>query len=303
MQGLRVEVVMHNKQCLKAVGIGSGLGGDHLGCAFGPTTLRASESFNQTCLNHGIELDWYPILSANVDLTPNTALQLLCSEAGNLSFELVQNESQFVFFSGDHSYAMGIWQGVMKALREKNKTLGLIWIDAHMDAHTFISSPSGNLHGMPLAALLGRADKLLKRIYASDAILPATNLALVGVRSFERSEQDLLSSLKVNTLYMKDILLASSLYDKLLETKAYLMEFADCFAISIDLDAVDPVDAPAVAISEPNGIPAAMLCDALTAFNGDADLVGIEISEYLPEFDKNNMTQNLIVKILSSIYG
>ena len=198
---------------------------------------------------------------------------------------------------------MGIWRGVMQALSAEHKKIALIWIDAHMDAHTFITSPSGNIHGMPVAALLGQGDKLLTDIYGKGPTLDARHLGMVGIRSFEVPEQLLLEKTNTNLIYMKQITKAGDLAKQLKSLQQRLMEHADYFAFSIDIDAIDPVDAPAVGVPEENGIAALELCDALQQFNGDARLLGIEIAEYSPEFDHKNKTQQLISKIVCALYA
>ena len=172
-----------------------------------------------------------------------------------------------------------------------------------MDAHTFITSPSGNIHGMPVAALLGKGDKVLTDIYGKGPTLEASHLGMVGIRSFESPEQILLEKSKAHIIYMKQITKAGELTRQLKKLQQQLMEQADYFAFSIDIDAIDPADAPAVGVPEANGIAASALCDALKQFNGDERLLGIEIAEYSPEFDQQHKTQQLISNIICALYA
>ncbi len=298
-----VEPNAHHCIVLETIGIAASLGGNHKGCAQGPATLQESKGFNQACLSGGVELKWQPLLVAREDQDNKQAIKNICQQAAQISENLSRKKTPFLFLCGEHTYAMGIWRGVMQALSAEHKKIALIWIDAHMDAHTFITSPSGNIHGMPVAALLGQGDKLLTDIYGKGPILDARHLGMVGIRSFEAPEQLLLEQTNTNLIYMKQITKAGELAKQLKSLQQRLMEHADYFAFSIDIDAIDPVDAPAVGVPEENGIAALALCDALKQFNGDARLLGIEIAEYSPEFDQQNKTQQLISKIVCALYA
>ncbi len=116
-------------------------------------------------------------------------------------------KKQIVVIDGDHSCAIGTWSGVYSALAQQiaNPQLGLIWIDAHMDSHTMATSPSGAIHGMPVASLLGHGETKLCRIASNANKIQPANLCLIGIRSFEPAEAQLLNKLGVKVFYMKDI--------------------------------------------------------------------------------------------------
>ena len=293
----------HHSFVLQTQGIAASLGGNHSGCAKGPATLRDSSEFNNSLKESGIQLNWHDMLTPNSQLAVHPAIKQLCAQASNASQGFIQQKQPFLFFSGEHAYAMGIWQGAMAALAKRGKSLGLIWIDAHMDAHTFQTSPSGNVHGMPVAALLGAGDEKLNEIVNAGPTMEANKLAMLGVRSFEKAEKTLLDEHKVSVTYMKDIQSSESLKQILKDIRATLLQQADYFAISLDIDAIDPNDAPAVGVPESAGLSGTALCEALKQFNGDEQFLGMEISEFSPEFDQQNKTQKLISKLLSCIYG
>jgi len=290
---------------IQTIGIASGLAGNHDACGKGPITLRDSPYLNSQCAQHGIQLDWLPLLEAEPFLSKHQAIKKLCHQAELASFNCITNKKPFIFFSGEHAYAMGIWKGVMSALATLEfsaKKLGLIWIDAHMDAHTFVSSPSGNVHGMPVAALLGQGDAQLNEIYGDGPVLDANCLGLFGVRSYEQAEADLLKRLGIMEIPMTEIK-QKSLKGLLSILCKQVLKHADCFAVSIDIDAIDPKDAPAVGVPEPGGLKAKTLCDALKQFNNDPLFIGLEIAEYSPDYDQNNKTLNVITELLIALYG
>jgi len=290
---------------IQTIGIASGLAGNHEACRKGPVVLRDSQYLTTQCYEHGIHLDWLPLLEADVLLNKHQAIKQLCHQAGMASFNCIKNKTPFIFFSGEHAYAMGIWKGVMSALAMDGapaKKLGLIWIDAHMDAHTFVSSPSGNVHGMPVAALLGQADEQLQQIYGDGPVLDTNCLGLFGVRSYEQTEADLLKRLNIMEIPMTEIK-QKNLKGLLSILCKQVLKHADYFSISIDIDAIDPEDAPAVGVPEPGGLKAKILCAALKQFNNDPLFLGLEIAEYSPDYDKDNKTLHVISDLVTALYG
>lgn len=290
---------------IQTIGIASCLAGNHEGCEQGPIALRDSDYLHSQCTKYGVELNWWPLLKASDSLPKHQAIKQLCRQAESASSKCVKNHQAFIFFCGEHAYAMGIWKGVMRALSAEEtspKKLGLIWIDAHMDAHTFISSPSGNVHGMPVAALLGQGDDKLNDIYGDGPWLKAKGLALLGLRNHEKAETDLLKRLKVKQVPMGS-LHGQDLAHCLSRLRDHLLAHADYFAISLDLDAIDPKDAPAVGVPELGGISGAALCAGLKQFNSDPLFLGLEIAEYSPKFDQQDKSLHLISELVLALYG
>ena len=215
---------------------------------------------------------------------------------------LVVREQPFLFMGGDHSCAMGVWGGVLSVLRSR-QNFGLIWVDAHMDAHTFRTTDSGNIHGMPVAALLGRADKRLAAIYGDGPTIDPSRLVLIGVRSFEPAEQQLLQQLGVTVYSMQRVQQAGGLGPLMGMVLAKMRRRCRYYGISIDLDAMDPVDAPGVGTPVPGGLSGRALCRALTGLGEDPALIGLEIAEFNPLRDRGHRTARLVEQLVGAIYG
>jgi len=148
--------------------------------------------------NPVIELLWEPVLE--ISNKYKNSLKLFHKQScviSQFSQQQVEDKKPFLLLGGDHSIAAGTWAGVLNQLPADAK-FALIWIDAHMDAHTLKSSPSGNIHGMPVSLLLGEADHALQKCFPSDLSLNGADLYMFGVRSFEAQELVLLSKNKVN---------------------------------------------------------------------------------------------------------
>ena len=286
---------------ITAVGVASCLGGNHAECDLGAEVLRNSLPLQEICAANGVELGWAETVRPGIHgVEPSVAG--VCRQTVELAYRLSKRNQPFIFFSGDHSSAMGIWKGVMTAFLP-DRRCGLIWIDAHMDAHTFTTSPSGNLHGMPLAALLGENDDKLQRLYREGPTLRPEHVALFGIRSFEAAEKRLLQRLGVRYFVMRELSSAEAFKHHLCQAITLICDSADGYGISIDLDAVDPKDAPAVGSPEPDGIPGRLLCESLAELNGDPRLIGLEIAEFSPIYDRKQRTEQLIAKLVSAIYG
>lgn len=205
----------------------------------------------------------------------------------------------FLIIGGDHSCALGTWGGVLNGLQQPDG-FGLVWLDAHMDAHTFHTSPSGNIHGMPLAALLGKADEKLARMYPSSDFIKPENLILIGIRSYEHEEHELLKQESVEIIFANQI---NGVDAALIKAIDKLSLSCQRIGISIDLDVIDPEDAPGVETPAIGGIKAKELLAALSLVNSHPKLCGLEISEFTPDKDTNNKTLHLMKAIVEAFYG
>jgi len=175
---------------IPAIGYASGLGGLKSGCRYGPSHIKHHL--------HSSSLYWKSIVDIDSQLsTPLKTISHLNTRLAKETYQFAKENLFFMLFGGDHSCAIGTWSGVAEAKREEGE-IGLIWIDAHMDAHTLNTSETGNIHGMPLAALLGHGDPCFTHILSNRSKISPQNLTLIGTRSFEAGEEKLLNDLSVN---------------------------------------------------------------------------------------------------------
>jgi arginase len=198
---------------------------------------------------------------------------------------------------GDHSCAIGTWKGIARALAPRGP-LGLVWLDAHLDAHTPATTPSGMLHGMPVACLLGHGDPRLA-LDRRQALDPR-RICMVGARSFEAEEAALLNRLGVRVFPMRE-LKRRGLGEVMEEALAIARDGAGGYGVSLDLDALDPRDAPGVGIAVRGGIRASELRRALARLGRDPALGALEIAEYNPYCDRNGVTARLVAEIIESL--
>lgn len=204
-----------------------------------------------------------------------------------------------VVLSGDHAIAHGAWRGVARTCTEKP---GLLWIDAHLDAHTSLSTPSGNLHGMPLAALLGCMPNPWQQEHP---VIEAGRTCVFGARSFESAELRLLQRLDVRIFGMEEIR-QRGLSATFAEALARVGGAAggsrrQPFGISLDLDALDPRFAHGVNTPVADGLDADALLEAVRGLAHRENFVGFEVSEYNPQADADRQTAAFVMRLLASL--
>jgi len=282
---------------VQTLGVASCLGGPLRTCGYAAEMLH-DEFTRQNSEQKRLQLQWHMVYPENHGVKEEKLSRLNQSISRFTQYWTEQNQA-FLIIGGDHSCALGTWGGVINALQQPDK-FGLIWLDAHMDAHTFATSPSGNIHGMPLAALLGKADKKLAAMYPGSCFIKQENLILIGVRSYEHQEYDLLKQAGVEIVFARQI---DRLAPVLIKAIDKLSLSCKLIGISIDLDFIDPGDAPGVETPAQGGIKAEELLEALSSINRHPKICGLEISEFNPEKDDNNKTLHLMKAIIEAYYG
>ena len=203
---------------------------------------------------------------------------------------------------GDHSMALGTISGIASYCKKRKMRLGVIWIDAHSDMNTDETSPSGNIHGMPLAALLGLGcDELVNFLGFSPKLHPE-NCALIGIRSIDETEKINIKKLKVPIYTMNDIdkLGIHRIIAKVLKQ---FREKVDHIHISFDLDSVDPLVAPGVGTPIPGGLSyreAHLLMETIAECGC---MSSIEIAEVNPILDHKNQSAVFTAELIASSMG
>jgi arginase len=282
---------------IQLVGAGWGLGGADPGCAEAPEALAPLLTARlQRCgRTPAIGPMLRPVAS---ERRKRLAVSKLCGLLASTVAEAIGREQLPCVLGGDHSCAGGTWTGAARALHARGKgTLGLIWIDAHMDSHTPATSHTGRLHGMPLAWLLGEHDDPLYGL--STVVVEPGNVCVVGVRSFEPEEDARLKRLGVRVIMMEEVLRRGidAALDAALEIAS---RGTSAYGISIDLDAVSPEDAPAVATPVPGGLRASELVRGLEQIGGRNSLAAVELVEYSPRADHDGRTAAIAIDLLAA---
>ncbi|MDP2830324.1 MAG: arginase [Sulfuricellaceae bacterium] len=286
------------------IGVASGYGAGDSGCQDGPEVLRALEFLKELSLT-GNNFRWDETirLPRSPEPEPMTAVRDIAQQlAATVAYHLATGDFPLVI-GGDHSCAIGTWSGVRAHLNTTSgpdSRLGLIWIDAHMDSHTSLTSPSQNIHGMPLACLMGHGDPQLTEVACASPKLRPEDVCLIGVRSFEWGEADLLQTLGVRVYFMDEVNLRG-MSAVLNEARSHVSQATIGYGISIDLDVFDPQEEPGVGTPVPNGLLRAEVTDALASIHSDPQLLALEIVEYNPYRDIHFTTAQAVYDLCRSL--
>lgn len=203
---------------------------------------------------------------------------------------------------GDHSIAIGTVTGMSRFLRKQQKELGLIWIDAHADMNTPGSSPSGNVHGMPLACCIGIGPEELTTLGGYTPKIDPANVALVGLRDVDRAEKPFVQRTGVRAFTMRSID-EQGMQSVIRQAIEIASNGTAGFHLSFDMDAVDPDEAPGVGTPVPGGLTYREAHLAMEMICDSAKMLSLEIVEVNPVLDQANRTAVLGVGLVTSALG
>lgn len=285
---------------ISVIGAACGYGAQEPGCQDGPEVLRAF-GFLEQLRDAGVEYHWDGILHLPPapQEPPLSLVSRLCTDLAARVRQTLASGNFPLVLGGDHSCAIGTWSGVKAALPEPDR-LGLIWIDAHMDSHTFATTPSNAIHGMPLACLLGYGDARLTHIASPHKKLLPQDICLIGTRSFEESEARLLRQLGVRIFFMEEIR-ARGMEAVWREALSIVQRDTAGFGISLDLDALDPAEEPGVGSPVPGGLLKHRLAGMLDTLRDNPGLLAMEIVEYNPYLDTRFVTAQAVCELVAAL--
>ena len=298
------------ERAIDLFGVPMDLGADRRGVDMGPSAIRIAGVVQRLeQLGHDVTDRGRVTCAAMESSAPGDGGSKYAAEIAACCADLAERvaasaaDGRFpLVLGGDHSIAMGTVSGLAKAHREKGEKIGLIWFDAHGDMNTPETSPSGNVHGMPLAALLGYGDELFTEIGGASPKVDPENCVLIGIRSLDAREREMVRKSGIHVFTMKEV-------DRLgmAEVVDQAIEFASRgtagIHLSFDLDGLDPAVAPGVGTAVPGGInyrEAHLMMELLA----DSDrLIGLEMVELNAVLDERNRTAELAVGLILSALG
>jgi len=286
------------EQHIALIGVASALGSPDPDCARGPEALapRLAETLNAA----GRDKTWRVLRPAEGGTAARgreTELLAELSEQLATAVDASIERGDFpLVIGGDHSCAVGTWRGVSRACAPRG-AVGLLWIDAHLDSHTPASTHSGQLHGMPLAALLGHGAECLT---GGRPVLNPRNVAVVGVRSYEPEEAELLQRLGVRVYEMEEIE-HRGLGPVIEEALQIVRGDTAAWGVTIDLDSIDPADAPGVSVPETGGIRGVAMLRALEGAGRLPGFTALEIAEFNPTRDSRGKTARLVCRLVRTL--
>ena len=225
-----------------------------------------------------------------------------CTKLGDMVTQALKAGQTPVVLGGDHSVAAGTVAGVSRFFRERDQTIGLIWIDAHADMNTPDSSPSGNVHGMPLACCLGVGPVELTHIFGYAPKVDPANAALVGVRNLDAAERGIVRDTGVRVFTMREID-ERGMRAVMDDAIAIASVGTAGFHLSFDMDFVDPEYAPGVGTPVRGGATYREAHLAMEIVSDSGRMVSMEVVEVNPVIDEVNRTAELAVELILSAMG
>jgi len=217
--------------------------------------------------------------------------------------ERIMTKGHFpLLLGGDHSISVGTVSGIAAYCRSRRKKLGLLWIDAHGDINTPDTSPSGNIHGMPVASLLGEGPDALTGIGGDQPKVNARNVALVGIRSLDEGEKVRLKRHGVQVHTMSDVD-RSGIHRIMKKALARVTDGTDYVHVSFDLDAVDPTVAPGVGTPVKGGLDYREAHLIMELLHDSGVMTSLELVEVNPILDDRNASGLFAVELVQSAFG
>jgi arginase len=292
------------------IGVPLDMGADRRGVDMGPSAVRVA------CLNSKLTALGFAVDDlGNVEVTqPETQpegsprakylsqITDTCTRLATMVDQAMGRGETPLVLGGDHSIAVGTVAGVSINQQRQQKKIGLIWIDAHTDMNTPESSPSGNIHGMPLACCMGSGPDELTRIGGFSPKVDPKNVALVGIRSVDELEREYVQRSGVRAFTMRDID-ERGLRAVMEEAIAVASGGTAGFHVSLDMDAMDPTEAPGVGTPVRGGLSYREAHLAMETLCDSGRMLSMEVVEVNPVIDEVNRTGLLAVELVLSAMG
>jgi arginase len=286
------------------LGVPMDLGAGRRGVDMGPSALRLAKLADTLRgLGHTID-DLGNIevaVAESVDDVSGLPYANVIADACHKTYEKLKTIPKDAFpivLGGDHSISMGSVAGVASAA---GGSIGLVWIDAHTDINTPKTSPTGNIHGMPVAHLLGDGDKRLLNIWGGGAVIRPEDIVYIGIRSVDDDERKILKERGIRVYTMKEI--DKRGLGEIVEQTIMQLHHTKRVHVSFDADVLDPAVAPGVGTPVPGGLSyreAHLLMELLA----DAKIVtSLDLVEVNPILDIQNKTAQIMVEMTASLLG
>ncbi len=230
------------------------------------------------------------------------AITEVCAEVAARTRAALEAGQFPIVLGGDHALAAGSIAGAAAHLAAKGAQLGAIWVDAHGDLNTPASSSSGNVHGMPLAALLGHGDKAMSGIAGVQPALRGSDVALVGLRDLDGPERSHIKKWGLSAFSMR-ALDERGIYKVMEEAIAVATRETEGIWLSFDMDVIDPREAPGVGTAVPGGMTYREAHLAMEMLADSGKLIGLDMVEVNPVLDERNRTAEIACELILSAIG
>ena len=304
------ETTAATRKAIGILGVPLGYGASMAGVDMGPAALRVAR-LKQRIKALGYSVRDLGDLRVEIpDVVPEEddklkylpQISTACEQLATRVEEILEAGELPLILGGDHSIAIGSYAGVASYYRKKHETLGLIWFDAHADMNTPETTPSGNIHGMPLAALLGFGTSELTNIAGFSPKLDPRLCAHVGARDIDSGERELIRKLGMRFFTMREIDergMAACTDDAI----AIASGGSAGYSVTFDVDALDPGDAPGSGTLVRGGLTYREAHLGMEKIAEHGGMLSLEVVEINTALDFNNKTAELGVELILSAFG
>ena len=295
---------------IRMIGVPLDFGASRRGVEMGPAALRIARmaeslhSLGHTVTDVG-DVAVAQRATIGEDLAGSGFLPLItrvCEALATETAAAIANGEVPLVLGGDHSLVAGSFAGAARHCAAVGESVGCIYLDTHGDLHTPDTSLTGNVHGMPLAHLLGHGDERMRSIAGTVPALDPAHLALVGIRDLDQPERDAIKAWGITCFTMRDID-EYGLREVMRRAIACATASTDRLWVSCDMDWVDPLDAPGVGTPVRGGATYREAQLAMEMVSDTGKLVGLDIVETNPVLDERNRTAELAVQLAMSAFG
>ncbi len=292
------------------IGAPMDLGAGRRGVDMGPSALRVA-NLNGRLKDLGYAVDDLgnvTVVQPETEPAGNASAKYLpqitatCEEVAELVRQSLKDGKFPMVLGGDHSIAVGTVSGVSKYFHDRGLSIGLLWIDAHADMNTPESSPSGNIHGMPLACITGLGPEELTHIYGFAPKVNPHSTVMIGIRSVDGLERGVVYKSGVRAFTMRDID-ERGMQAVIQEAVRIASAGTAGFHVSLDMDSVDPQEAPGVGTPVKGGITYREAHLAMELLCDSGLMTSLEVVEVNPVIDEANRTALLAVELVMSAMG
>jgi arginase len=296
---------------IRVIGVPLDMGASRRGVDMGPSAMRvAGLEARLEALGHSVtDGGNIRVEIAETQSTGNENARYLeqiaetCSRTAEAVIKALEEGMTPLVLGGDHSLAAGSISGVAEFYRRKGQTIGVLWIDAHSDINTPETSPSGNVHGMPLAALLGLGPDLLSNLYGYSPKFSPDNTVLIGVRDIDAAERENIRRAGIAEVYTMRDIDERGMRSVMEEALRIAGRGTAGYHVSMDMDWIDPEDAPGVGTPVRGGATYREAHLAMEILADHGRLLSFEIVEVNPVIDEHNRTADLAVELACSAFG
>ncbi len=294
---------------IRLIGVPLDLGASRRGVDMGPSALRIARlTAELTALGYTVEdvgnvsVPQRETLRHAGGSDELAAITAVCRALAAETAESIRSGGFPLVIGGDHSLSAGSIAGAATALAERNEKLGVVWLDAHGDLNTPETSASGNVHGMPVAHLMGLGDPAMAALATPSPAIEPRNFAYVGLRDLDPPERDRIRELGILAFTMRDID-ERGLPAVLQQARDHVLANTGGLYLSCDADWIDPSEAPGVGTPVPGGATYREAHLAMELLADSGRLVGMDLVEINPVLDRANRTAELAVELIASALG